>query len=296
MAPTSARTIAVVLCWNDAPRVRALASDLVRTRSQPHAVVVVDNGSDTDTEHLLRDSPSAPVVLRLGANRGFAAAANAGMRRALDLGADFIWLLNTDVVLPDDALASLVAEASRDARCGMAGAVLLDADGAVQARGGGRISVRTGMARHVRTATERCDYLSGACVLLRASMLRDIGLFDERYVFSWEDVDLGRRAIDAGWTLRIADDCRVVHDEGSTLGTWSRERWYHLFRGMMVHLSDRAPHPRVAVAARLAHHVVTMLRHGRLAPIAGACRAVVAELGCRSWRAPHSRTAALRKI
>ena len=35
------------------------------------------------------------------------------------------------------------------------------------------------------------------------------------------------------WTLAVAGDCRVLHDEGSSLGRWSAERWEMLFRGMV---------------------------------------------------------------
>ena len=270
---TTRPTIAVLLSWNDSDRVTAALRDLAASSAPPDHVVVVDNGStDGSPERIEREFPGIDI-LRLRSNRGFAGGANAGIRRALERGAEWIWLLNTDIGLPADALARM-RKAAVGERCGMVGAVLVNADGSVQALGGGRVSLRTGIARHERKRVDRCDYLSGACLLVRARMLREIGLFDERYFFYWEDVDLGFRARDAGWRLAVAGDCRVVHHEGTSLGQWTARRWYHLFRGMTRFLFRHAPHPRTAIAARLVHHTLTMAAHGRLDPIRGAWRAL----------------------
>ncbi len=289
---THAPTVAVVLAWNDGPRVLGLLERLRSSISPPAKVVIVDNGSmDGTAAAIEREYPEHETIVLPG-NAGFSRAANIGIRRALELGAGWIWLLNTDIDLPDDALARLhraarpqtsataplsdsgtLPVADRTGECGMVGATLLEPDGSVQACGGGRVSLWTGIARHERFDRGRCDYLSGACLLLRADMLREIGLFDEAYFFYWEDVDLGFRARAGGWALRVAGDCMVVHREGSSLGRWSDERWDHLFRGMIRFLDARAPFPRIAASVRLLHHTATMLRHGRRAAIAGAWRA-----------------------
>lgn len=253
----------------------ALLARLPALDPSPDAVVVVDNGSAAgDADAVAAAFPSCEV-LRLERNFGYAVAANHGIRRALELGADRVWLLNTDVELPRRALAALLSATggADGARVGLAAPVLVEPDGRVQARGGGRVSLRTGVARHVVRRGERPDYLSGACLLASSAMFREIGLFDEGAFFSWEDVDLGFRAREAGWRLVVADDCRVVHDEGSTLGRWSAARWQRLFEGMHRFLARRAPRPRTAAVLRLAIHTATMLRRGRTGAVRGAWRA-----------------------
>jgi hypothetical protein len=264
-----------MLCWNDSARVLALMDALARLVPAPDRIIVVDNGSAGD--HVARLIAVHPrlTVIELGYNSGFAAAANRGIREALGCGAGWVWLLNTDVELEKDTLASLVNVARSDARCGMAASLLVETGGEVQARGGGRVNLWTGSSRHVIARGEPCHYLTGACLLLRSSMLREIGLFDEAYFFYWEDVDLGFRARKAGWTFAVADAPAVVHLEGSTLGRWSRERWYHMFRGMKRFLFANAPLPRTALAVRLFHHSAAMLRHGRRDAIRGAWQAAL---------------------
>jgi len=292
--------VAVLLCWNDADRVASFVQGLRAMDPAPDRIVVVDNGSRGDAAGRLRRACPEVEVLALAQNAGFAAGMNRGIEWALSAGAGWVWVLNTDLTLPADALAKLHRAASRDSRTGMAAPLLVEADGAVQAWGGGRVDLRRGDCVHLRGPEEAPDYLSGACLLLRAAMLREIGAFDERFFFYWEDVDLGFRAREHGWRLEVADDCRVVHDEGSTLGRWSAARWRHLFAGLVVLIGDRLRRgerirrgdgmrrgervrgghamrwtermrgPALPIARRLVRHTLTMARHGRWAAIGGA--------------------------
>jgi GT2 family glycosyltransferase len=267
---------AVLLCWNDADQVIALVEGLRRLEPSPDHIVIVDNGSDGGAAARLAETFPSHEVLALGVNRGFATAVNRGIESALARGAGWIWVLNTDIELPADALSVLVAAGAADERCGMVGALLVEPDGRVQARGGGRVNLWTGVSRHVLVEHESCDYLTGACLLLRSTMLCEVGLFDEGYFFYWEDVDLSFRAREAGWRLAVAVECRVVHLEGASLGRWSEARWSHMFRGMRRFLHARAPLPRTATMLRLLHHSAAMLRHGRLDALRGAWRGVTA--------------------
>lgn len=237
-------------------------------------MILLDNGSTDGSCERVASAFPHHEILRLPGNLGYAAAVNRGIERALTRGFSWVWLLNSDIELPACALASLRAAAEADRRAGMAAPVLVEADGAIQAWGGGRINLRTGMLRHCVAAGQRCDYLSGACLLLRAAMLREVGLLDESYFFYWEDVDLSLRARRAGWRLAVAPDCTVVHREGSTLGRWSEARWYFLFLGMKRFLRSHAPMPRSAALLRLLHHSATMAARGRPAAVRGAWRAL----------------------
>lgn len=275
----AADVTAVVLCWNDAERVRVLLESLALQEPRPRHVIVVDNGSHGGAPTDLGAAFPGCRVIALGRNLGFAAAANRGMAEALQHGAAWVWLLNSDLVLPASALATLLAEGEGDARCGLVGALLRNVDGSVQARGGGSVNLRTGAVRHAVGTSDRIDYLSGACLLLRGPMLREVGLFDEGYFFSFEDVDLGLRARDAGWSLAVAEDCDIVHQEAGSLGAWSRQRWFHLFRGLARLLESRSPRPRTALALRVAVHTVTMARHGRVDAVRGAWMALAGGSG-----------------
>ncbi len=261
----------MVLGFDDADRVLALLRDLAGLAPRPQHIVLVDNGSRDGTPGRVSAAFPEVQVQRLGRNAGFAAAVNVGIRRAMADGSTAVWLLNSDLRLPPDALGRLAA-ALEDPRVGMAAPVLVGDDGAVQAWGGGRVDLGSGMVRHLDDAAGP-DYLSGACLLLKAAMLEQVGLLDERYFFYFEDIDLGLRARDAGWQLAVVPACRVVHQEAASLGAWSAERWRLLFAGLGLLLARYSPAPRFAYARRLARHTATMLGHGRWQAAAGAWRA-----------------------
>jgi len=176
---------AIVLSWNDGERVLPFLHRLYELDVTPDHLVVVDNGSRDGTPDRIADALPRCEIVRLPENRGFAGAVNCGIQRALARNAEWIWLLNTDIVLPRDTLVMLTA-AAREDRCGMAAPVLVESNGNVQSWGGGHVNMWTGIARHARSGGSPPHKRSGACLLRRAGMVREIGLLDESYILYWE--------------------------------------------------------------------------------------------------------------
>src|SRR5581483_6976768 len=101
-----------------------------------------------------------------------------------------------------EALSALVSLAEDEPGVGAVGSVLVGEDGEDRVQAcGGRVSFRTGLARHNRriVARDRIDYLVGASLLVRWTALRHVGPLDERFFLYWEDTDLSFRLRAAGW-------------------------------------------------------------------------------------------------
>ena len=111
-------------------------------------------------------------------------------------GVDYVWLLNNDTTVEAETLPRMLDVAAGDERIGAVGSVIYDmaAPAQVLTWGGGRVGRRTGFTRDARSPQDRVDYLTGASLLLRTATLDDVGEFDPRFFFTWEDVDLGVRA------------------------------------------------------------------------------------------------------
>ena len=215
------RTAVVVLNWNGwrdtIPCVESL-----RAMEDVPSVFVVDNGSSDDSvAHIRSAAPWAELVL-LASNRGFSAGMNAGIAAALeqDPAAEYVWVLNNDTLVQRETLSRMIRIADRDPTIGIVGSLLIDADGSgrVQALGGGRIGRWLGTtSTFVRPTTRSCDYLTGASLLLRRALLLEIGWFDERYFFYYEDADLSVRVRRAGWRLAVATEAAVLHHRGASI-------------------------------------------------------------------------------
>jgi len=139
-------------------------------------------------------------------NLGFAAGCNIGIKRALDMGADYVWLLNNDAMARPDTLDRLLAKMTPGV--GAVGSVILNADNSVQVWGGGYL--RIGRSLVLRSRGD-FTWLSACSLLITREALEATGGFDERFFMYWEDVDLSFRIKDAGLDLAVADDAFVTH-------------------------------------------------------------------------------------
>jgi GT2 family glycosyltransferase len=265
--------------WRDT--VACVAS--VRAQEYPSLeILVVDNASTDDSVERIRAAFPAVELVQAQANRGYAAGGNVGIRRALERGTNFVWLLNNDTVAPADTLTKLVGAAS-DSRTGMVGTVLryMHDPAKVQAWGGGSIMRWLGFVRHF-CAPGRLDantFLTFASVLLRRELLETAGLLDEGYFMYFEDSDLSFRARAAGWTLTVAADTAVLHKEGGSAGAKKSPRIDRIVTASGLRFLGHYGRPRAVaqvlfVVSRVGKRVV----RGDFAGMRAVAR------GVRDWR------------
>ncbi len=211
---------------------RAEEADRAATsaRSGDTRVLIVENGAPAG-------APSDEDHLRLPENRGFAGGMNAGLERLLDEGCERLLLLNNDAVLGPGCLR-LLADALEDPALGAVGPVILrEGDGRVESRGV-RIDLRWGRVRleghgeapHGGTGVIPVAAVSGAVMMFRRQALERVGLLDEDYFFSFEDVDWCIRAGRAGLGLGVVLAARALHAGSRTIGPDSPDRLYYSVR------------------------------------------------------------------
>lgn len=188
--------------------------------------------SRQEAENECPGGPAGGVVLiHTGANLGYAGGNNVGLRYALRRGdAEYVWILNNDLVAHPDALLALVARMRQDPAAGLCGATLRDyRDPArVQARGGARYNPWLGTHRAVgagyggnapsRDQVEgEMSYVIGASMFASAAWLRVVGLLSEDYFLYYEEIDWSVRGR-GRFRLAYAPDCTVYHKEGESTG------------------------------------------------------------------------------
>jgi GT2 family glycosyltransferase len=255
----------IVLNWNGWQDTLACLASLSHLGFGDCTTLVVDNAStDGSVEHIRKAFPALDV-LQSGANLGFGGGCNVGIRWAMDHGAEYVWLINSDATVAPDALTALVAVADQDARLGAVGSVLFEADdpARVQLWGGGRVNLWLGRSTHC-LAPGPLDFVSGASVLLRTAALRDVGLFDaERFFMYWEDTDLAFRLRKAGWGMAVAEGSRVWHRQSASLGLGSPQLDAYAARSCFRFLRRHAPIPAVSVTLALVRMLTKRVLVGR---------------------------------
>ncbi|MGI6375534.1 MAG: glycosyltransferase family 2 protein [Anaerolineae bacterium] len=210
--------VAVVLNWNlPGDTVRCVRSllDSQRVRLQ---VVVVDNGSSDDSlQRFARELPGASV-LASAHNRFYAGGNNLGIAAALDMGADWVLVLNNDTVAAPDMVAQLLAAGEAQQAALVAPAVYRLDTPDVLWDGGQQWPRRRPLPARasVQLSPYRVDLVTGCAMLVRADAARALGGFDERYVMYYEDADLCLRLRQMGGRTVVAPDARLWHAVGSS--------------------------------------------------------------------------------
>lgn len=195
-------------------------------------VVVIDNASDDGTAAVARAHASAPRVVANRRNRGFAAACNQGIAAT---SGDYVLLLNPDARLRPDTLSRLVGHLDAHPAAAIAGPRLLNEDGALQPqisatglfpsfpqalheytrlgrlRPASRWHAEYFLTRWDRRTTRTVAMIQGACLLVRRSVLEELGAFDERFFLYFEETDLCKRVADRGWETHYVGDATAVH-------------------------------------------------------------------------------------
>jgi GT2 family glycosyltransferase len=245
--------VAVVIPnWNGA-HFLSECLDSLSAQTLPPQVVVVDGASSDGSQALVREAYPRATLLSLPSNRGFAAAVNAGIEHVLAQDVDYVALLNNDAVTEPDWLANLVAAAERHPEAGTVTSKLLrhdrehiDSTGDFYSSWGwayprGRDEVDRGQYDAPELREVFCG--SGGASLYRASMLREVGLFDEAYFAYLEDQDLGFRAQLMGWKARYEPTAVAYHHMMGTSGRIANFDRYLMLRNCIYLYIKNMPSP-----------------------------------------------------
>ncbi len=209
---------------------RTLRSAHAATASARTEWIVADSASTDGTPDAIGREFEDVEVLRL-ANRGFAAANNAGIERARGR---YVLLLNPDVEIRDGTFADLIAALDDRPEVGIASVVQRGSDGELQYSmrrfpsagrdlGESLAAARWPLMRTLQELDVRVeryrteaspDWVVGAFLCARAEAIATVGPMDERFFLYSEEIDWCLRARKAGWDVRHLPVMTVIHHAG----------------------------------------------------------------------------------
>jgi hypothetical protein len=237
----------VILNWNAREETLACLESVARSDWPNMIVIVVDNGSEEDVEIAVKDRRPETIVILNDANLGFAGGMNAGLRRALDHGADYVLLLNNDTIVDKAMVRELVEVARAHPDAGIVSPLELRIETPdVVSSFGLRCDLRRGWQGPPLGSGERddgqfhgvreVDSSAGTAMLVPASVVREVGLLDESLFLYIEDVDWSLRMRRGGRRIYAALDARLWHRAGSASGGEDSPsvRYYHVRNAYVV--------------------------------------------------------------
>jgi GT2 family glycosyltransferase len=224
-ATTGPRVGAVVLTYNSRNDIAECLASLSRSYAGPLDVLVVDNASTDDMAGWVAEHAPGALFVPVGANRGWSGGNNVGIRRALERGADWVWLLNPDVEVGPGCLDELIRFAAGHPAVGILSPVIYHyADRSRLWFAGGRIDTETCVSEHVRQIEEfqalapDRRYVSGCALLARREVFERVGRIDERFFMYCEDGDFCRRAVRDGFGIEVVESARLYHKVSASTG------------------------------------------------------------------------------
>jgi GT2 family glycosyltransferase len=256
---------AIVPVWNRRDLVEPLFATLRAQTLPPEEIIVVDNGS-TDGAADEAERRGARLI-RLGGNRGFAAAVNRGIAEARS---GVVAVINNDVELAPDYLEFL-GRAIRQPDVWFATGKILNArergriDGTFDLVARSACAWRAGHGRPDDPAFSRPRRIASApatAAVYRRELFDRIGFFDEMFESYLEDVDLGLRCAAAGLGGFYEPQAVAYHEASGTLGAWHAATIRRISRNQVL-LARRHFGLTWAVVAGQVLWGAVALRHGR---------------------------------
>ena len=210
--------------WNGAQHLPDCLESLRRQTYAPLEVLVVDNGSEDGSLALLAADFPEVRTLALCQNRGFAGACNAGMSAA---SGDLLVLLNNDTEADSHWITEVVAAFDRHPEAGIVASkmLLFDRRDTFHTTGDfyrlDGVPGNRGVWQKDRGQYDEEEWVfsaNGGSAAYRRGLLEQVGLLDEDFFYSCEDVDLAWRAQLAGWRCVYAPRAVVYHKLSATGG------------------------------------------------------------------------------
>lgn len=203
--------------------------------------IVVDNASkDGSREYLkfLSETAKNVCVILNDENVGYGKANNQALQSA---NGDYIFLLNPDAAITNNAVGTLLAFAQSKKEPVLAAPSLLNIDETVQASCFNLPSVGNAIAEYffgIEGAYAKfyprldkpviVDAVVGAAMLLPRKLVDELGfLFDEKYFLYYEDIDLCKRMKKKGYSIYYIPTAKVMHRHGvsaKTTGGWAYQQ------------------------------------------------------------------------
>jgi GT2 family glycosyltransferase len=241
------RVLAIIVNWNGKGQLLECLASIkgLNFPQEDYKVLVIDNGSNDGSCEAVSKLYPASVILRNKRNIGYVRAVNQGIDYGLKEGADYIWILNNDVIVDRGSLIKLVEIGEQDEKIGVICPVIYSYnDPGVIDNAGYAINFWTGRLNKLKYSRgilndkekeiEDVDSVLGCSNLVKSSVFRKIGLLRNIYELYFEETDFNVRAKKNNFRVVIAKGAAVRHRNAATMNRIILRRSYLLLRNLFV--------------------------------------------------------------
>ncbi len=182
--------------------------------------IVLNSTMSRDATEIIRTKFPEVELIELSENLGYAGNNNIGIGVAVKRGADWVFVLNYDTILDPACLTNLVKSGKGHPEIGIVGPLVYhhDEPNVIQSAGGmlgkywqsshlGKDQLDQGQF----TSLQHVDWISGCAILVRRTLIEQVGMLDQNYFLYWEETEWCIRAAKAGWQIVHQPAAKLWH-------------------------------------------------------------------------------------
>ncbi|NVK50401.1 MAG: glycosyltransferase family 2 protein [Cyclobacteriaceae bacterium] len=297
-------SVAIILVnWNGIVFTRTCLQSLQSLDYADFSVLVVDNGSTNPEGAQLKNEFPWIHLIETGKNLGFAGGNNVGIRKALEMGFNYILLLNNDTEVEADFLGKMMFHFSENPKLAVLQPLIcfLHEKDKIWSAGGkwqkllGR-AVTLGDRQYLRNFNpkrEQLDWATGCAILLKREAIEEAGLMNEQYFVYFEDVEWSLRIRKKGFEIGLVPEAKIYHEAGASSkkkqdeGILSPQVFYYHVRNQIFLLRSTSSNPLQALI-RYAYHLsrfaiwmVYFLMRGRFKKLKAVLKGIIDGIGIK---------------
>ncbi len=234
----------IVINWNNYDDTKECLNSLGKVTYPDYKIIVIDNNSSDGSGERIKNEFPQYAYIQNKENLGFAEGNNVGIEHALGEKADFVWILNNDVIVKPDSLVELVKATEKFDKIGILGSKIyyypetlkiFSAGAEIIPWSGKSVSLgQDELDNGQYDKVKEVDYISGCSLFISANMLNEVGLLDKRYFMYYEEADLAVRARKKGWKVMYIPASIIWHKHASTVKRYNLLSEYYLTRNHLL--------------------------------------------------------------
>ncbi len=239
----------IIVTFNSQKDIGRLLESIIIQNCRDLSVYIVDNNSSDNTLDIVKQYQSQLLIniIFCKTNNGFAKGNNIGIQKALDDDCGLLFILNPDIQLEEKCIHLLTKRILSDEKIGVIGPVVLygnEENEIIQAYG---VNVNYKTQKKVAPFSDEkwtlnlpdeiyVDFVLGGAMMIRSSVLKITGLFEEDYFMYNDELDISYRIKNAGFkTLCLRDAIvRHHHDFNKQNKTGYNTMYYYVMRNRFL--------------------------------------------------------------
>jgi len=212
---------------------KCLESIYATSSKESFEIIVVDNASSDGSQEMIEQNFKKVRLIKNSENLGFAKANNQALKAS---NGEYLFVLNNDTIVSNNSLDILIKFMKEHPEVGACGPKILNADGTIQhqcKRGfptpwnslsyflkldklfpksklfGGYLLTYLDSEK-----IQEVNSLSGAAMLVKDKIIKEVGYMDENYYLYADDIDWCYRIKKAGWKIYYLPEAQIIHYGG----------------------------------------------------------------------------------